>query len=300
MPNYSLQRTTPRGCSASPLKHALGLKSIDIGMEFYPRRQPKNTAVSLWRFLDFAKYVSLLDSSSIFFPNVRVLQDPFEGALPKNQRVADWEKWKKTVDDLAVPKSMVVDDALALFKGDLFSSYVSCWYAEVHESDAMWRLYSGSMGIVIITTYQALLFELSPYSESKPLCCGLVSYIDYERDVFHVRLGNEVASALDCLMHKRKEFQHEKEFRVIYKDQEELLTITNQILLDETPGSALPLRAGVTFVVNLNNLVKEVLVAPRTPEWFEVLVRSVTRKYGFQFAVRRSALEAIPVFAIEL
>ena len=35
----------------------------------------------LWRYMDFAKFVSLLESRALFFVRADKLDDPFEGAL---------------------------------------------------------------------------------------------------------------------------------------------------------------------------------------------------------------------------
>jgi len=36
----------------------------------------------LWRYLDFTKFVSMLDSSSLFFTRCDLFDDPFEGSYP--------------------------------------------------------------------------------------------------------------------------------------------------------------------------------------------------------------------------
>ena len=36
----------------------------------------------LWRYMDFTKFVSLLEKSALFFPRADKLGDPFEGYWP--------------------------------------------------------------------------------------------------------------------------------------------------------------------------------------------------------------------------
>ena len=38
--------------------------------------------VVLWRYMDFTKFVSLLEKSALFFPRADKLGDPFEGYWP--------------------------------------------------------------------------------------------------------------------------------------------------------------------------------------------------------------------------
>ena len=37
----------------------------------------------IWRYLDFAKFINILDKKSLFFSRVDKLGDPFEGSFPK-------------------------------------------------------------------------------------------------------------------------------------------------------------------------------------------------------------------------
>jgi hypothetical protein len=43
---------------------------------------PPDDAV-LWRFIDFTKYVSLLDTSKLYFAQAKKMEDRYEGRLPK-------------------------------------------------------------------------------------------------------------------------------------------------------------------------------------------------------------------------
>lgn len=125
-------------------------------MDTHYFKQPRAPTSQMWRFLDFIKLVSLLESSAIFFPNIRSLEDLFEGALPLRQRPDDVKKIQRIFADM--PE--ITDphrEVGALMEADLFSSYVSCWYSAPHESEAMWHLYSGSMGIAVVSTYQELV-----------------------------------------------------------------------------------------------------------------------------------------------
>ena len=42
---------------------------------------PTDEAI-LWRYMDFTKFVSLLDKQALFFASITSLEDPFEGSLP--------------------------------------------------------------------------------------------------------------------------------------------------------------------------------------------------------------------------
>ena len=54
----------------------------------HPTFSPPPDDAVLWRYMDFTKFVSFLDKSSLFFARADKLGDPFEGApLQNEQRV---------------------------------------------------------------------------------------------------------------------------------------------------------------------------------------------------------------------
>ena len=54
--------------------------------------QPPGHAV-LWRYMDFTRFLSMLDKGALFFARVDKLGDPFEGALPRANIEVMWPKW---------------------------------------------------------------------------------------------------------------------------------------------------------------------------------------------------------------
>ena len=44
---------------------------------------PVNEKATIWRYLDFTKFVSLLDKRALFFSRTDKLGDPFEGSCAK-------------------------------------------------------------------------------------------------------------------------------------------------------------------------------------------------------------------------
>jgi len=45
--------------------------------------QPESENIKVWRYLDFTKFLSLIDSSCLYFTRVDRFDDPFEGSRPK-------------------------------------------------------------------------------------------------------------------------------------------------------------------------------------------------------------------------
>ena len=45
--------------------------------------QPENEEIKVWRYMDFTKLVSLIDSRRLYFTRADKFADPFEGSWPK-------------------------------------------------------------------------------------------------------------------------------------------------------------------------------------------------------------------------
>lgn len=207
----------------------------------------------LWRFMDFTKYVSMLDHGALFFTRADRFADPFEGALARKN----------------LEKRHGLESALGARRAAR-RIFLNSWHQNEHESAAMWRIYlTSGDGVAIQTTRTRLVDSFA--NREQLLHVGSVRYLDYERD--RVPDGDELAPFL-C---KRKSFEFECETRVLWR-------------------SARPLRkTGCYIEADLERLVSRVVVSPNAEPWFGSLVESVTRKYGFDFRVEPSLLNAEPL-----
>jgi hypothetical protein len=234
---------------------------------------PSDPNVPIWRYMDFPKYVAMLESQALFFARADLLGDPFEGSISKANLALRPEVYKNAT---------VPNDAwkqLSSFTERIrFWTFVNCWHINEHESAAMWRLYSATHhAIAIRGTYAALCASLP--SEA---FIGLVRYINYTTQ--WLPEGN----SLWPFVHKRRSFEHERELRAVIQ---QFPVEGNKLDLSKTPSEV-----GRLIPVPLNNLVSEVVVAPTAPEWFRTLTVAVTKRYDFTFEVRQSQLDESPVF----
>ena len=87
--------------------------------------------------------------------------------------------------------------------------YISCWHLDDLESEAMWRIYCGrNNGIAVVLPYKRLRESLIwPNTH-----IGEISYINYNLEDIP-ELG--LPSGYPLAMHKRKEFSHEREARIV-------------------------------------------------------------------------------------
>ena len=159
---------------------------------------PPDDAV-LWRYMDFTKFVSLLDKGALFFARADKLGDPFEGYIPNAIRAKAREFFEGHRDRYQTMLKSIKESARFML--------ISCWHESDYESAAMWKLYSkDDNGIAIRTDFVSLKNGLT---SSEDIFIGRIDYIDYGADSLP---HNDRLSAFLC---KRKSFEHEHEVRAI-------------------------------------------------------------------------------------
>lgn len=224
---------------------------------------------TLWRYMDLARFVSLLQNCSLYFPSISQLAqtDPYEGRFPYKQRLSDPKSWKFGKED----EHIFSDEQLKLLDGAARSfiprsersarhyTFVSCWHANSGESDAMWRLYSlQGQGIAIRTTFKGLRTAIQ--DDGKTIHAGHVKYRNYDLHAI------EMEDHVHVVFHKRESFSHEQEVRLAY-----------QMALHERQE---PIPTGISVSVDLRLAIEHVFVSPATPAWVVDVVARLVQRYG--------------------
>lgn len=267
---------------------------------------PEDRVVLIWRYMDLGKLVSILDSSSLFFPRSDLLGDPFEGSVSaenlRNRKIeidkaADFfhaglveRGISSSIEGQQANMERLLGSGAKQLEWKRFWTYVSCWHVNEHESSAMWKIYGATQqSVAIVSTFQSLLDVLvrhvsPPQGEPR---VSLVKYLDYENEA--VFRGAHL-SEFFC---KRKSFEYEREVRAV---------VQNLPLLPEiSPGSrpydyGKPPLPGISFQVDLAVLIKEIRISPSSPDWFSDVVKSVVKKYRVGCPVVRSDMDKNPAY----
>jgi hypothetical protein len=236
----------------------------------------------IWRYMDLAKYLSLLESQALFFARADRLGDPFEGSWPRKNVEARVPYFQS----LQLPGANPHEIAQAFESYSKLNrqfSFVNCWHMNPHESMAMWRIYAQiGAGIAIRSTFQSLLRNLE-HADQK-IYVGMVRYLDYEADV-----APDWTPVAPFIV-KRASFAHENELRAVFS-----LDIPGQAR-HEWEKATPPDKPGVLVPVKLLSLVEQVFVAPQSPSWFAELVESISHKLGLKVQVKHSNIDTDPVF----
>ena len=218
--------------------------------------QPNQRGVRVWRYMNLAKYVSLLCSKKLFLPRLDKFSDPFEGTLPK-QWVEQMKIWMQEADQGNF------EDLRPVYKNNRHCVFVSCWHISNFESEAMWRLY-GSVdgGIAVQTTYEDLAASIRDEPDGY---IGIIKYVDYDTALLPDN------NSLHLTMHKRIAFRHEQEVRVIRWKPEYFHTV----------GTA---PNAVTLSWDARKHARGVYVDPTAPQYFFDAVKSVTEALAPELA----------------
>ncbi len=250
--------------------------------EEHPSFEPPPQEAVLWRYLNFTKFVSLLDRKALFFARADKLGDPFEGSYAKKNIIKLRDTYAELPEEIKAQLSDLQkylwqqDSGRSFFKEYRKMIFANCWHESTHESAAMWRLYSGEYeGIAIKTNFGSFAQSLAG---EEAVYVGKVKYIDYDKDSI------PQDNALNPYLYKRKSFEHEREVRAV------IIRDDHHHLYDDIDDT------GKYCEVEIASLVKEVIVAPYAQDWFLELVASVSVLYGLGASVRRSSLADEPNF----
>jgi len=235
---------------------------------------PLNSEIKIWRYLDFAKFVDLLTSETLFFSRCDKFEDLFEGSIPI-QAVYERRYFldisgQENATDLESEKQM--HNFYEKKKEDFAAN---CWHINEHESVAMWKIFLNSnSGVAIQSTYSRLHGCLQ--TNENLIYLSKIQYKDFESNSIDWDWGNYI----NRLLHKRCNYSFEQELRAIIR-------IEDGFNFDE---------GGSKLKIDINSLIENIYISPSSPKWFSELVKLVIRNCKFNFNVINSTLDNNPLY----
>lgn len=266
---------------------------------------PANPNSKLWRYMDLAKFLSLLEDQALFFASAASMSDKFEGS----------RSTLTLASNAALGKgSAALDMRISgpYFKLQRSYTFLSCWHASQHESAAMWALYQrDGYGVAVQSTFTRLI---ESFKTEMPVYAGIVHYVDFEKTIIPDN------NAFAPYVYKRLSFEHEHEVRAIIADPEtgwkawQQANISFNPTISVQPGQdidaelknleeaykkldpELAPQPGMIVPVDLNRLVEAVYIAPEAAGWFAGLVEKLLHRYGCEWPMFHSDLNKDPIF----
>lgn len=249
-----------------------------------PYEQLPTAEMAIWRYMDVAKLLSMLQRRCLFLARSDLLGDPFEGSFTQG-----------SLDEFRERHSSPYPDGLQQYLRHVpYWSFVNCWHVADYESAALWSIY-GERGIAIRSTVDQLRAaapEVSARDGETLVHQGVrrVVYIDYRSE--HPYLND----LMGPLCFKRRAFAFEGEIRVVRQELRSVAAATD----DRPDGRALDGRAppgppGREISVDLAALLDAVYVAPRAPSWLREVVSTLLANNGLdQIPCHQSSLDELP------
>lgn len=224
--------------------------------------------MKIWRYMDLAKFISLISNKSLYFTNFEKFNDPYEFYLPEiynkslntireenSKRVYEEAKRNiKKFENIDPEKYSIAMKTLdSILKDSLLKQKniekevkekfgVSCWHINDYENEALWKIYTNQgQGIAIETSVKKLEQSLDYH---RKIILDKVRYENFDTCIFEKNHQNYWGYI------KRKAFEYEKEYRAI-------------VLLDEEYFGK-----GCYIKADLNILIEKIHISPVMPKYF--------------------------------
>lgn len=243
-------------------------ETLNLQLSTQPITEIPDWSARIWRYMDFAKFVSMLQNEALYFPVVAELGDELEAASPR-----------------------LPGDATALEQAHAFSNwslarcihFASCWHLADGESAAMWSLYAGRhQGIAVQSSLMALssAFPVADQEDTRKIVkIGIVQYIDPAREESPQLFSNLYRQVL----RKREWYRYENEMRLICSPPDNWV---EPVSVDQPGGFE---RSGIWVRCNLREMIQSVVVAPMAPPYLLPAVTEVFKRFGFDPAIVKTS-----------
>lgn len=237
--------------------------------------------------MDTSKFLNLIFTSKLFFPNISKLEDKYEGSPTKgmfeNMKRFDAnmdEENEKLYREKGLGEIPRRNQVRGLYEMARQHVYVNCWHMNEFESVAMWKLYSRqNEGIAIQSSFT--LWRDSFATTPVDIHIGVVEYKDFDKDVYDRIFFGDLYKPFVL---KRKSFTHEQEIRALILG----LTRQSELIAHHDNG-------GVRIEIDLTKLIQKVHVAPESPEWYTDNVQTILDKANINIKVVKSDLDKDPI-----
>lgn len=233
-----------------------------------------NSTDTAWRYMGLAKFISILQTDSLWFSHHSKFEDPYDGIYSDSTNEAIISDYNEL--GLDIPHT---NDENRTFG---FENYVSCWNVKEEQSAALWEIYpDGKTGIAIKTTIE----DLKNATETEINLPYEFNFMSGK--VVYRSINDESRGHYGPVFTKRPMFDFENEYRMVFTASESQHAELSEDYT-ELPSKGIPVST------NLELLIDEVYVSPRSSNYVKTVVKNLRDDFGFGFDVKQSSLFTHP------
>jgi len=230
---------------------------------------------TIWRYMNFEKFRSMIENTSLFFCRADKLGEKWEGSLTK-----------KMIEKFGMEEKKILSSNGNTYNlkewhksRELRSHLINCWHVNNDESYEMWMTYTpknnsiNTKSIAIQSTIGRL--KKSFHKTEEMIRIGEVKYVDH--DILEPKnrfLNIGRPNTLELFFLKRKEFKLEQELRAVI----------NQAFANHKS------EIGINVKCNLNRLIAKIVLSPTSNEALLINVEKIIRRFGYKFKIIKSEL----------
>jgi hypothetical protein len=215
----------------------------------------------------------MISSRRMFLSQITRWPDTYEGSILR--KLIDFAVKKKFGKLPERVRRVVVEYFLR-------SQYAQSW-TTLEESDALWRIYSpDGMGVRISVNLDNLLSEVK--RNDLDISHGNVIYClpeDAQEQIAFIKHESLDAFYSKCCLHKRPEFMHEKEYRLLIRTPlDTTLTFEDENYDTELEDKTIARfesypHEPIKYYEFNPSLIGDVTLDPRAPDWFITTIRNL-------------------------
>lgn len=229
----------------------------------------------IWRYIDIPQLISILDKEALWFSRVDVLEDAFEGSIPK----ANVQCRPMSAEESEAPIEFY-ESLPRVNENQRKRIFVNCWHMNKKESVAMWDQY-GHQGVAVQSTVGSFVDCFEPTNQG--IVIGEVEYVDYNKEKI------DESDVFDPCFHKRESYQYEQELRAALLDWK-LLSDCGLF------GDVSDEKRGIPFDIDICSLIERVYLSPEAPTHVADAVDYIVRHSSLNVEIRKSSLDEDPVY----
>ncbi len=227
-------------------------------------QRPADDAL-LWRFMDLARFIAMLQSHQIFLCPITQFEDKHEGLYhPEAYTILDDPEIRKRLESLGTDSWFLKECIQGSTRWRERLS-ACCFHQGSSDSEFLWKIYSdASYGIACTMTVGELLQSLEGNDQYYALAS--VYYSDLILDPLF-QYDSEYMPGLV----KRPQFRYEQEVRLLHS-------------ADEVNPR------GTYLNIDIRRFFRNVIVSPYAPPWFMESIKGILNLLNIEATVQKSGL----------